>query len=37
MFKDDPTWPFGRLRKPAKPAPRYPADMPAAPFICPQI
>lgn len=34
MFKDNPAWPFGRLRKPAKVKrqKRYPADLPPAPF-----
>lgn len=34
MLKDNPSWPFGRLRKPvkAKRQKRYPADLPPAPF-----
>jgi len=34
MYKDDPTWPFGRLRKPVKQKrqKRYPSDMPPAKF-----
>ena len=33
QFKEDPRWPFGRLRTPVKPArPGPPTDIPAAPF-----
>jgi hypothetical protein len=33
QFKDDPSWPFGQMRKPIKtPRPTQPADVPAAPF-----
>lgn len=33
MFKDNPKWPFGRLRKPVKvKRKKFPADLPPAPF-----
>jgi hypothetical protein len=34
MYKDNPNWPFGRLRKPVKQTrrKRYPEDMPPASF-----
>jgi len=33
QFKDDPSWPFGQMRKPIKtPRPTQPTDVPAAPF-----
>jgi hypothetical protein len=33
MYKDNPAWPFGRMRKPVKtPKPTQPADVPPAPF-----
>jgi hypothetical protein len=34
QFKDNPAWPFGRMRKPVKQTrrKRYPADLPPAKF-----
>jgi hypothetical protein len=33
MYKDNPAWPFGRMRKPVKQQrPTQPVDVPPAPF-----